>query len=84
MTTGGTIIRSNQVGIIILPLINGIQLTLSNVTFAPEYDSNLISLGELRETDILYYNYLEQILLKQVGKTIGSATRKRNLFILDT
>ena len=84
MTVGGTIIRSNQVGTVILPLINGIQLTLSNIAFVTECDSNLISLGHLQETDISYHNHSEQILLRQVGETIGSATRKKNPFILNT
>ena len=41
----GTIIRSNQVRIIIFSIINGIQLILSNIAFASECDSNLIFLG---------------------------------------
>ena len=45
VTARGTIIRSSQVGTIILPIENGLQLTLSNVAFTPECDSNLISLG---------------------------------------
>ena len=52
ITAGGDIIRSEQVGTIVLPLGNGSELTLSNVAYAPECDSNLISLGQLRETGI--------------------------------
>lgn len=47
VTADGEIIRSEQVGTVILPLENGSQLTLSNVAYAPECDSNLISLGQL-------------------------------------
>ena len=83
VTAGGIIIKSNQVRTIILFLINEIQLTLSNIIFAPECDSNLISLGQLQETGISYHDYSEQMLLRQAEKTIGLTTRKRNLFIRD-
>ena len=43
----GTIIRLSQVGTITLPIENGLQLTLSNVAFTLECDSQLISLGQL-------------------------------------
>lgn len=78
------IIRSNQVGTVIFPLINSMQLTFSNVTFALKYDSNLISLGQLQEIGISYHNYSEQMLLRQAGKTIGSAIKKKKLFIFNT
>lgn len=55
----GTIIRLTQVRTMTLPLENGSQLKLSNVAFAPEYDSILIFLGQLRETGISYYDHLE-------------------------
>ena len=53
VTAGGTIIRSSQVGTITLPLKNGLHLILSNVAFTPECDSNLIFLGQLRDTIII-------------------------------
>ena len=80
----GTIIRSSQVGTIILLRENGLQLTLSNVAFTPVCNSNLISLVQLREINTSYHDYPEQMVLKKGGEIIGSATRKRNLFILDT
>lgn len=43
----GDIIRSNQVGIVMLPLKNDAQLTLSNVTYNPKCDFNLIFLDQL-------------------------------------
>ena len=42
---GGTIIKSCQVETITLLFENGLQLTLSIITFIPKYDSNLVSLG---------------------------------------
>lgn len=84
VTFEGTIIKSNQFKTVIFPLVNGMQLTLSNVTFAPIYDSNIIWLGQLQEISISYHDHSEQMLLRQAGKIIGSAKRKRNLFILNT
>ncbi len=82
VTAGSNIIRSKQVGTVILPLENG-TLTLTNVASAPEYDSNLISPGQLQETGISYHNHPECMVLKQRGKTIGLATKRKNLFILN-
>lgn len=84
VTAGGDIIRSKQVGAITLPLKNGLELTFSNVVYILECDSNLISLGQLRETDISYHNHPEYMVLKQGRKEIGSATKKKNLVVLDT
>ena len=84
VTAGGDIIRSKQVGTVIPPLENGLQLTLCNVAYALECDSNLISLGQLQETGILYHDHPKCIVLKQEGSIIGSATRRKNLFVLNT
>ena len=84
ITAGGNIIRSSQVGTVTLLLENGSNLTLTNVAYTPECDSNLISLGQLRETGISYHDHAECMVLKQEGKTIGLATRRKNLFILNT
>ena len=69
---------------IVLPLENSSELTLSNVAYAPECDSNLISLGQLREIGISYHDHPGCMVLKQGGNVIGAATRKKNLFVLDT
>ena len=57
VTARRNIIRSSQVETITLSPENGLQFTLSNVNFTPECDSNLISLGQLRETGISYHDY---------------------------
>ena len=46
ITASRNIIRSKQVGTVFFPLKNGI-LTLSNIAYVPEYNSNLIFLGQL-------------------------------------
>ena len=40
--------------------------------------------GQLRETDISYHDHLEYLILEQGGKLIGSAIKRKNLFILNT
>lgn len=84
ITAGGNIIRLSQVGIVTLFLENGSNLTLTNVAYALECDSNLIFLGQFWETGISYYYYAKCMILKQEGKTIGIATRRKNLLILNT
>ena len=84
VTAGRDIIRSEQVETVILPLKKCSQLTLCNVAYALKCNSNLISLDQLRETGISYYDHLEYMVLKQGESIIGSATRRKNLFVLDT
>lgn len=86
VTISRNIIRSTQFKIIIFPFRNGLELTLSNVAYTLKYDSNLIFLSQLPETRIFYHNHPKYMLLKQKKKTIGLAiaTRKKNLFILNT
>ena len=82
--TSKNIIRLYQVGIVILSLENCSKLTFANIIYISKYDSNLISLGQLQETDISYYNHAKCMVLKQKGKTIRLAIRTKNLFILNT
>lgn len=58
-------------------------MILSNVAYTPKCNSNLISLGQLREAGISYHDYPKCMILKQGVSTIGSAQRHKNLFILD-
>ena len=44
---GGNIIISSQIGTVTLLLKNGLKLTLTNVAYTPECNSNLIFLGQL-------------------------------------
>lgn len=67
-----------------LLLKSNMELTLSIVSYTPEYNSNFISLGQLQETVISYYNYPKCILLRQGGKIIGLTIKKKNLFIFNT
>ena len=64
------IIRLEQVEIVILFFENSLELTLTNVIYTLECNSNLISLGQLQHTSILYHNHSENMVLKQGGKTM--------------
>lgn len=77
------IIRSEEVATTHLPLENGFEITLSKFAFAPKCDSNFISLGQSRESGIPYHNHPKCMLPKQGGSIIGSAQRRKTLFVLD-
>lgn len=80
---GENIIQSKQMRIVILPFEIILKLTISNVAYIPGCDSNIISLGQLQKTSIWYHNHPKYMILKQKGSVIGSAMKKKNLFILD-
>lgn len=82
-TAGGQIVCSESIGTIDIPLADGSSLGLNNVAYAPDCDSNLISLGQLRESGITYVDNTEVMTLMQAGVPIAHARRDRNLFILD-
>ena len=84
LTAGGDIIQLDQVETVIFSLKNSSKLIFPNVTYTPNFNSNLISLGQLQENSIAYYDYPESMILKQGRKQIGLATRRKNLFVLDT
>lgn len=81
---GGEIIRSEEVGSIHLSTQSGAIITINNVTYRPRCNPNLISLGQLRESGITYHDHPDRMILKQGGNIIGSASKQRNLFTLDT
>ena len=85
ITAGGEIIHSQEVSTVHLLLQSGkTTMTLLNVAYAPKCDSNLISLGQLRESGILYHDHPNSMVLKQGGSTLGVASRYKNLFVLET
>lgn len=60
---GDKVIQSQEIGIIYLPLWEG-KISLFNVTYAPNCDFNLILLGQLHDSEILYYDHPDSIILK--------------------
>lgn len=84
VTAGEEIIRSEKVGSVHLFTHSRTIITRNNVAYTPRCDSNIISLCQLRESGITYHDHHEQMILKQKGNTIRSASRYKNFFILDT
>lgn len=82
-TTGGQILRAESIGTIAIPLADGSSIRLEGVVYAPECDSNLILLGQLRNSNITYVDNPNTMTLMQGGQAIAHARRDRNLFILD-
>lgn len=62
MTTNKDIIKLKEIGMIQLALLNKLDITLSNLAFAPKSNFNLISFNQLREAGISYHNNLESII----------------------
>lgn len=59
-------------------------MTLLNIAYTPKYDLNPISLGQLQELDILYFNHPNSTILRQKKSILGVANKKKNLFVLET
>lgn len=82
ITAVGQVIRTEQVGTVSIPLKTG-QIDLQNVELASGCDSNLISLGQLRESGIMFHDNPTSMALMKDRKVITHAKRSQNLFILD-
>ena len=83
ITAGKKIIRSEEIGTVSIPLADGKSIKLLDTALVPEYDSNLISLGQLREMGIMFHDNPSHMTLIRHGVVIAQAKRHRNLFILD-
>lgn len=82
-TAGGQILQAESIGTIAIPLADGSSLKLRNVAYAPDCDSNLISLGQLCDSNIVYVDNAKAMTLMQSGQPIAHTRRDQNLFILD-
>lgn len=82
-TAGGQILCAESIGTIAIPLADRSSIELHNVAYAPDCDSNLILLGQLRDSGIKYIDNNEAMTLVQSGRIIAQTRRDRNLFILD-
>lgn len=76
--------RSERVGTVTIPLTNGKLFTLREVSYTPNCDSNLISLGQLRESRITFHDTSDAMVLMRDGELIARARRDPNLFVLDS
>lgn len=82
-TAGGQVLPAEGVGTVAIPFSDGSSIELRDVAYATGCDANLISLGQLRESDIKYVNNPEAMTLMRSGRPIAHARRDRNLFVLD-
>lgn len=83
VTAASQIIRTEGVGTVSIPLTGGRTIKLHNVALAPNCDSNLISLGQLRESGISYHDNPSTMTLMRGGEIIAHAKRDHNLFTLE-
>ena len=83
VTAGKKIIRLEEIDTISIPLADGKSIELLDTTLVLECDSNLISLGQLRETGITFHDNPSHMTLMRHGVVIAQAKQHRNLFILD-
>ena len=59
-------------------------MNLLNIIYALIFDFNLIFLGQLRKSGILYYNHPDFIIFKKKGSTLRVANRYKIFFVFDT
>ena len=83
ITAAGQVIETEEIGIVSILLADGTTIKLHNVALAPGCDSNLILLGQLRESGITYHNDPSLMTLIRGNKTIARAKKSHNLFTLD-
>lgn len=79
----GHVILSKKIAIVSIFLTGGIIIELHNVALAPNCNSNLISLGQLWGSGIIYRNSSNAMMLIRGGQIIAQARRDQNLFTLD-
>ena len=75
MITEGQIIKSGEIGTVLILLNRGITIEWKNIVLAPKCDSNLISLRQLWESGITYYNSPITMILMKKGKRIAQVKR---------
>lgn len=83
ITGASQIIRTEEVGIVSIFLSDGIIVELYNLALALNCDSNLILLGQLKESGITYHDDPKSMTFMRISKVIAKAKREQNLFTLD-
>lgn len=79
----GQVICEKEIDNIFIPLADGRKIELYNMTLVSECDSNLISLGQLKEIGITYHDNPTTMILMRYRKVITYTKRDRNLFTLE-
>ena len=70
-------------GIVKLSISTNSVVRIEEVIYALKYNFNLISLGQLKKTGIIYYNKKSYITLKRNKTTIVKVFTVKNLFLLN-
>lgn len=82
VTVISQVIQINKIGTVPFLLSSGIIIELYNIAYAPECNSNLIFLGKLCKSGILFYDNPTIMTLIRKKKVIIYAKQEQNLFIL--
>lgn len=82
-TIEGQILQAKSIGTIAIPIANEFLLKLGNVIYTSNCNSNLISLAQLHDSNIIYINNFEVMILIQLGQLIAYARQNQNLFVLN-
>ena len=82
VTAAGQVIQINEISTVAILLSDGKTIELHNVAYTPECNSNLIFLGQLRESGISFHDDPTTMMLMRKRKVIAHAKREQNLFVL--
>ena len=73
VTAGKKIICLEKISTVSIPLADGKSIKLLDTALVPKCDSNLISLGQLRETGITFHDNPSHMTLIRHGVVIAQA-----------
>lgn len=77
------IIQTEEIGTVSILVADGITIELQNVALTLGYNLNLISLSQLQENSIIYYNAPSSMILIRGGRTIARAKKSHISFTFD-
>lgn len=81
-TAEGQILQAKEIGTNAILLSNKFLLKLWDLAYAPNYNSNFISLGQLRDSNIIYVDNSKTMTLMQAGHSIAHTKHNQDLFVL--
>lgn len=84
MTIAGQVILTNKIVTVFISILAWITIKLHNIALTPNCDLDLIFLGQLWESGIMYHNNPNTITLMRNGKIIAHAKKKYNLFTFES
>lgn len=83
MTAAGQVIQIKEIGTVSILLAGNTTIKLHNIALTLRYNSNLILLGQIQESDITYHNNTSIMTLLRSSKVIIHTRRSHNLFTLN-